>query len=307
MPGQQKRPTTVEELRRCLALFPSPESLRASLSFKPRPTDVIAAAYPKCGMTWLQQILHGLRTGGSMDFDEITAVSPWLELALDMGLDPAAPQPADPRMFKSHLMWDEVPKGGRYICVLRDPRDVLVSTYRFYEGWRFETGSIPLPVFARDFFMLHTGRRRYWDHAASWWEQRSRPDVLMLCYEDMKKNLPEAVREVARFIGRPVDDVLLDVVVRQSSVEFMQAHRRKFDDHLVQQATNAACGLPPGGESWKVRTGRVGDHERELPRDVRDEMDAVWRREIGARFGLPTYAALRAQLAQERAGTTEHC
>ena len=78
-----------------------------------------------------------------MDFDEITLVVPWLELALDLGIDPDAPQVAEPRAFKSHLNWHDVPKGGRYITMVRDPGDVLVSMYHFHEGWRFEAGSIP--------------------------------------------------------------------------------------------------------------------------------------------------------------------
>jgi len=35
---------------------------------------------PKCGTTWMQQIVHGLRTRGSMDFNEITRVVPFLYL-----------------------------------------------------------------------------------------------------------------------------------------------------------------------------------------------------------------------------------
>ena len=36
--------------------------------------------------------------------------------------------------FKSHLSYDLVPKGCRYIVSLRDPKDALVSAYRFM-GW----------------------------------------------------------------------------------------------------------------------------------------------------------------------------
>ena len=48
---------------------------------------------------------------------------------------------AEPRAFKSHLPWMAVPKGARYIVSLRDPRDALVSMYRFMEGWFFEPGT----------------------------------------------------------------------------------------------------------------------------------------------------------------------
>jgi hypothetical protein len=192
-----------------------------------------------------------------------------------------------------------VPKGARYIYTLRDPKDVLVSVYHFHEGWRFEPGTIPIVSFAREFFMSPESGRRYWRHVASWWEQRHRPEVLMLCYEAMKADLQEAVRKIARFIRCGLDEDLLKVVVRQSSIEFMKAHGSQFDDHLVRRARNAARGLPPGGDSSKVRNGRVGDHLVELPKDVRQELDAIWREEIQKRFGIPSYRVMREQLAKE--------
>src|ERR671922_1915726 len=105
-----KRATTLAELRERRGTLASDESLRRGILFRPRATDILIATYPKCGTTWLQQIVHGLRTRGSMDFDEITAVVPWIELAFDVGIDLEAPQVAEPRAFKTHLSWDEVPK-----------------------------------------------------------------------------------------------------------------------------------------------------------------------------------------------------
>ncbi len=271
-------------------------SRAAALAFRPRPTDVLIATFPKCGTTWLQQIVHGLRTRGSMDFDEITLVAPWLELAQDLGIDPEAPQVAEPRAFKSHLSWHDVPKGGRYISMVRDPRDVLVSLYHFHEGWRFETGAIAMADYARNFFLAPERDRGYWKHVASWWPQRGREDVLMLAYESALADVAGTVRRIARFIGCPLDGALLDIVVRQSSIDFMKAHGSRFDDHVVREARNAAAGLPPGGSSSKVRSGRVGDHANTLPLDVREALDAIWREEMEARFGLATYQDMVAVL-----------
>jgi hypothetical protein len=113
----------------------------------------------------------------------------------------------------------------------------------------------------------------------------------------MKADLPAAVRHVARFIGSGLDEELLEIVVKQSSIDFMLAHGTKFDDHLLR-ARNAARRLPPGGESSKVRSGRVGDHLRELSPKVRDEIDALWRQEMEPRFGLPSYQALRVEITE---------
>ena len=54
-----------------------------------------------------------------------------------------------------------------------------------------------------------------------------------------------------------------------------------------------------GSGSSKVRSGRVGDHQRELPADISAEMDAIWREEIEAKLGMASYQALRETLIQE--------
>lgn len=288
------RPTTIEELHECQKRFVTQESIRRALAFKPQPTDVLISPYSKCGTTWVQQIVHGLRTRGSMAFDEITAVVPWLELAHDMRVDLEMPQVGMPSVFKSHFSWDLIPKGGRYIYVIRDPKDAVVSAYYFMEGWFFESGSISLADFTRAQY-INAGRSHgYWPHVASWWPHRNDSDVLFLCYEDMKEDLEGTVQRIAAFIECPLDAELLDIVVHQSSVGFMRAHKHQFDDHLLRQTRDAGCGLPPGGDSSKVRTGNVGDHNKELPQDISEALDAVWREEITPALGFPSYAVLRA-------------
>lgn len=144
-----RRARNLEELEQLLPQLFTAESTERGLAFQPRPTDIIISPYAKCGTTWLQQIAHGLRSGGSMDFEEITVVTPWLEMAWDMGWDLTAEQVAEPRVFKSHVSWHHVPKGARYICSFRDPADAFVSFYRFFEGFMFEPGAIGIEEFFR--------------------------------------------------------------------------------------------------------------------------------------------------------------
>lgn len=244
----------------------------------------------------MQQIVHGLRTGGDMDFSEITAVAPWIEMAHDMGIDLDADQTAAPRAFKTHWRGDEVPQGCRYICVIRDPKDVAVSFYHFFAGWMFEPGSIALDAFVRDFFIPGSRSGRYWEHLLSWWEYRSRDDTLLLSFEDMKADLPGTVQRVAAFLGLDVSQQTLDIATRQATIDFMKAHERQFDDHLLRAAREPACGLPPGGETSKVRAGRVGDHKQTLSPKVIDLLDGIWRETIGAALGHADYDALRRAL-----------
>lgn len=295
------RPTTmtgVGELSQ-IRMEGTRESFEKGLAYQPQPTDLFITPYHKSGTTWLQQIVYGLKTRGDMSFSEITEAIPWLEMAHFLDIDLNNPQLGTFQAFKSHLSWAAIPKGGRYLVSLRDPKDALVSYFHYLEGWFFETGSIPISVFARNIFMANRGPQSYWSHLASWWEQRQQENVLLLCFEDMKKDLPGAVKIIAQFIGIELDDDLKEVVVRQSSLEFMRAHVDKFNDHMVRERADAEFNLLPRTGAAKVRNGRVGDHRHELPADVIAEMDAIWKEEIEAKFGIVSYQNCCQLLKQE--------
>jgi hypothetical protein len=283
MTGSRAR--SIDELNASLGRFVTAEGRRRASRFRPRASDVIIATYPKCGTTWLQQIVHALRSDASMDFPEITAVVPWLELSHDMGVDPDAPQVAHPRAFKSHLSFDDVPKGARYVNAVRDPGDALLSLYRFFDGWRMEPGAITLESFAFEFYLRREGGR-------------DDPSVLLLCYENMLQDPSGTVRRIAHFIGVDADATLLERVLTHSSLQFMKRHESQFDDHLVREARDAACGLPPGLKSTKVASGRTGDSRRVLSTEVREALAAAWCETITPETGLEDYAALRNALEQ---------
>lgn len=292
-----RRAATVEGIRRRMAGFATREGVRRGLDFRPRPTDVLIATYPKAGTTLMQQIVHGLRTGGDIDFDEITEVVPWLEVAHDVGLDLDAPQRAAPRAFKTHLARDLAPRGCRNIFVVRDPVDSLVSFFHFFSGWVFEPGSVSMREFALDYVLHGTRSGRYWEHLASWWPERLDPDTLWLCFEDVVADLPAAVVRVAAFLGLGPEHPHVEIATRQASIDFMRRHGTKFDDHLVRDARNAACGLPASGATSKVRKGKSGEGAREAPAEVVAVWEREWRRVVEPATGCGSYAELRAAAA----------
>jgi hypothetical protein len=292
-----RRATTMAEFHALQSRMLRPDEVMAGLAFQPRPTDVIITPFGKCGTTWLQQIFHTLRTRGDTDYDDISAVVPWIETAAALGQDLTAEQKANPRGFKSHLGWDLVPKGARYIVAIRDPKDALVSMYRFMEGWFIEPGSIPLSTFAREGYL----RQRdpgpfYWTHLTSWWAVRHDPAVLMLSYEQMNRDPVATIRRVAEHSGIVLDDELLAITLRNTSLEFMLAHKDKFDDLGMRTLSEQRCGLPPGSDSAKVRRGQVGAYREELSEALIAETDAVWAEHITGPLGFPDYAALEAAL-----------
>lgn len=292
------RPTTLDEVLQCTTTMfgqlRDPEQV-----FTPRPDDVIISPYAKCGTTWLQQIFHTLRTRGDTDYDDISRVVPWIETSPGLGLDLDAEQKANPRGFKSHLPWDAIPKGGRYIVSFRDPRDAVLSFYKFFEGWFFEPGSIGLDEFLQAFAFGRPPGMSYWDHLVSWWSQRDNPDVLMLSYEGMKADPDGTIRRVAEFCNIELDDELLAITRANSSLDFMKRHKDKFDDRLMREASERLCGLPPGGDSAKVRAGQVGEHKQVLSEQVLDQLEQRWQSEVTPGCGFPDYDSLQ-QDVEER-------
>jgi aryl sulfotransferase len=289
------RPDNFDAFVQAMRTLFTPAALRRATVFKARPTDVFIVPYRKCGTTWIQQIVHSLRTGGDLDFDDISRVVPWLETAVDLGIDLDAPQRAEPRAFKSHLPWRLVPKGGRYVVAFRDPKDTLVSAYRFFEGWFFEPGSVGIDELARGWFMQRGGMD-YWSHLISWWQQRDNPDVLLLAYEHMKQDPNAAIRRIAALLDIPLDPPLLGVVAAESSLDSMLAHRDRYDDLLMRRHSEAAAGLPAGGDLAKVRKGVVGSHRAELPSNVAAELDAMWTDVITPVIGARDYSELLERL-----------
>jgi hypothetical protein len=289
------RPTSLVEARKRAARLFDPAVLEAGLALLLRPTDIVITPFGKSGTTWTQQIVHTLRTRGDMDFDDISRVVPWIETSGALGIDLDAEQRANPRAFKSHLGWDKVPRGGRYIVVLRDPGDALVSAFRFQEGWFFEPGSVPIEEFAAEYL---TGRN-YFRHLLSWWPRRHDPDVLLLAYEHMLADPDRAIERIAAFISIELDTALFAITRKHTSLEFMLAHKDRFDDALMRALSEERAGLPPGSDSAKVRAGKAGS-KAELGPDLTARLDAVWREEVGAAHGHANYAELAAELAAER-------
>lgn len=291
--GEIRRARSLAELTLLFKVSTSEASRRHSTELRPRPDDVIISTYPKCGTTWMQQIVHGLRSRGSMDFGEISEVVPFMEVALDCGIDLNGRQAFQPRAFKTHLSASALPDGARTIVVLRDPMDACVSFYNFMVGWYLEPDTVSLESFIETYCLDLDEPHNYWAHLASWWTRRSSATVQIHCFEDIKKDPARAVRQVADFIGVALDDELETLVLNQSSIDFMLKHKHQFDDNLLRRARDRVIGLPADGESSKVKSGKVGASKALLSAGTVQRFDEIWQSELTPLTGTGSYEELR--------------
>ncbi len=264
--------------------------------------DIVIATFPKCGTTWMQQICHGLRSNGDMDFKEVSWPVPWIERGHMFGIDADRPQGFTPRAFKTHLEYANVNKGARYIHVLRDPKDVLVSFYRFMSNGVIDPQHLSIETFADVWLFSDQLAERtdpdapfgpnlynYWRHLLDWWGARQQVPVLTLAYEHMRADLRSHVARIATFMGIAASDALIDLATRQASFEFMEAHKEQFTDHLHLPGRQIRLE--------KVVKGEVGGHRAMVSAELGARIDAAWRHYVTPVLGVASYDAFIARLA----------
>lgn len=298
MAGLGRRARSIEEFginMGALASFPN-ERFRP---YEPRDGDVFISCWAKSGTTMMQQMFHQLRMGvatgaGDMAFDDISAMTPWEDTARLVDLDMSADQRAAPRGFKSHRDYDRLPSGMRYVVNLRDPRDTFVSFHRFFDGWHFEAGAVPLEGFFPIWMGGGPGGCDYATHLLSWYARRDEPDTLLATYRWAAANRPAMIRRLAAFLGFELTDEVAAMVEDYTSREFMHAHKDRFDDRLVCAALEAKIGVPANSDSAKIQA--KGSDGRILPPSIAEKIDAMWAERIAPVTGHADFESLAAEI-----------
>jgi len=232
---------------------------RGALDYTVRPDDIFISSYPRSGTTWMQYILH-LLLRPEQGFEHISQVVPWFERSLAVGTLTAADLEAlpSPRVYKSHLPYRWLPRGARYIYVVRDGRDVAVSYYHFYRSHLRYDGDFDR--FYRRFLRGRVQYRSWFKHVAAWEAAgRDDPRVLILRYEELRARPDEALDSLVAFLDLPLlPGRRRDEVLERSSFEQMKRDERKFDfaTEFLLQSGYSGRGF--------LRGGRTGDGQAAL-------------------------------------------
>ena len=239
-------------------------------NFKLYPEDIWIATYPKCGTTWAQQIVRLIRNNGEKDNRLINVAVPWLEAISGYPYVKVDDLPR-PRMYKSHFPYSLMPCGPphttpcKYIFVARNPKDVAVSLFFHVRLRHFP--DMDWDSFWKKFACGDVVYGDYFNYLLDWWPHRDDKNVLFLKYEDMKRDLPEAVSQVASFMGVELTESVLAEIVHLSSFEVMK------DDDTSNYSWTAA--MKKENAPKFMRKGIVGDWKNFFSTDQSAEMDAI--------------------------------
>jgi aryl sulfotransferase len=251
--------------------------------FVARPSDVLITTAPKAGTTWMQQILHQLRTGGDAQFESIFDEVPWLEL----------PRPGvswtqaladyerrdNPRLFKTHCTYSQTPGTdvARIILTVRDPRDCCVSFFHHVNGMNPEAmPGMPASMHFDDMQQCVDGFLSFgawYRNVASWWPHRADPNVLLLRYQDVSEDLAAAIDRISAFLGWQVSAEGRARAIEHSSFAWMKQHSEKFTRMSKDGPTLFKAGT-------FIRQGKVGGHGAELTQQQSEALLARARKEL---------------------------
>lgn len=247
--------------------------------YVPGPQDVFVMTYAKSGTNWMMQLAYQLIHHGHGEFEHIHSVVPWPDAKLisPMMKHYAIPleqamewldAPEKKRVIKTHLNWELLPYSpeARYISVIRDPKDVFVSSYFFIKEGGVGRAMPSVEAMYRVFLAGKSFLGGSWaSNAAGYWAQRDKPNVLIVSFASMKRDLEGTVRRVASFLDIHVSEEVIRKVCEKSSFEYMKKIDRKFGTFQT---------IPWRKVGTMVRKGRQRGGAELLSPAQQKEMDA---------------------------------
>ncbi|GLT70387.1 hypothetical protein SLA2020_424690 [Shorea laevis] len=256
--------------------------------FSPRASDIFLASSPKTGTTWLKALIFATLNRTCYDFSTHPLLVhnphdcvPLLDTFIHQNDLESCPSP---RFLSTHMPFTLLPcsmtcasSGCKLVYVCRNPKDVLVSKWKFMNKLRPK--HLP-PLSLDEAFKLfcegvsHYGP--YWDHVLGYWKASlENPEkLLFLKYEDLKREPLEGVKRLAEFLGKPflVEEEkagMVQGIVRLCSFENLrnlEVNKRdviRFSKDIVVENRNF------------FRKGKVGDSENYLTAEMMQLLDEI--------------------------------
>jgi len=221
--AKTRKPTSAyRKLRRKLSITKARVPLLWFRHHGFRPPDVFLGSYPRSGTTWTRFTLYEILTGRASGFVAVNTAlhgvgshkTGWPVL------------PNGGRLINTHERYHQEYK--RAIYLVRDARDVALSEFAYTRALEFFHGD--LDEFLTTFLCKKINAFGPWQRQVSSWLDSpiaGTPDLLLMHFEDLRRNPMEGFSQMVDFLGVKADPGLIQRAITNNALEKMQEKERK--------------------------------------------------------------------------------
>ncbi|NWR06521.1 ST6B1 Sulfotransferase, partial [Paradoxornis webbianus] len=157
------------------------------------------------------------------------------------------------------------------LLLIRNPKDVAASFYHFSNGVVVLPSYETWDDFFTDFMTKKMAWGCYFEYLSEWNKFADQENIMTITYEEVKENPALAVKNIATFLGIPLTEEELQLVVERSSFQSMKKNSEK---------THGTFG------NILFRKGCVSDWKNLFTEDQNEKMDKAFEEHIaGTKLG----------------------
>ncbi|XP_017561226.1 cytosolic sulfotransferase 3-like isoform X1 [Pygocentrus nattereri] len=252
--------------------------------FQARPDDILIATYPKAGTTWVSYILD-LLYFGNMEPERQTSVPiylrvPFLEMTipeLPTGVELADKLPTTPRLIKTHLPVQLVPKSFweqncRVVYVARNAKDNVVSYYHFERMNIIQPEPGDWNTYLQTFMSGKNVFGPWYDHVCGFWEKKQTySNIHYMLFEDMVEDTGREVERLCSFLGLSTSAEERERITQGAHFDAMKQNK------MTNYSTLPIMDLKI---SPFMRKGKVGDWKNHFTVAQNEQFDEHYKRRM---------------------------
>lgn len=256
--------------------------------FEIRNDDVIVATFPKSGTTWTQEMVWLLKNDLDYDGAKTGILDRFPNMELPEVCDPNCKNFLDlknkkgTRFLKTHHPFSLLPKqirdGSRtpkIIYVMRNPKDAFISYHHMglcALGWRASRED-----FAKVYLADKVLYGPYWKSVLGYCNMRHLPNLLILKYEEMIKDLRSVVQKTCAFLEKdPLSEEQLQKLCAHLSFESMKSNPALNFQQLIDDRKR----YNPIINGSFIRSGKVQGYKEEMSPKLISEFDKWIKKNI---------------------------
>ena len=237
----------------------SRDAFHSALAFSPKDDTVVICTYPKCGTTWMQNIVYLLMNSGQAFPSDLTVDDeiPHLESR-------GGEYCANYSILITHLPTQllKLNQHAKYIYIVRNPKDCCVSFYHHTRGFvkHYAYAHGTFDDFYERFINGKVDFGDYFDHFRSWEPYLNNQNLFFCTYEQLKCDTKGIVEKLAAFLGIQMNDQLLESVLQNCSFQSMTKDNQRWSSER-----------PKNMPSF-IRKGEIGDWRNHFSSQQSDRM-----------------------------------